>query len=319
MSLETWVGLLRNGLCVVSDTLPDEYDQFGRFANGMSTMNALIAPLQFAAAIFNLKGAIGFPKALKDVKAARALRDVASATKNSLAEAAAERRVVDATVSACYAFLSLTLSPAFVILAKNSCKRAAGWEVEWALGIMQIGLFVALVAMRVEAKATWARAENCEAIAQKRGPGDASAKAQACCDAGLVVDDGDEGQTLSLSECVFSPLGEKDAPSAVKARCGALAKKASDIASKHSTTKEALLAHHAATKRNQTVGLAVWWLNVVAFFGYAVFPLTYFGPFARDPYHEWAGNFAGDLAWTVEPALVIVAAMTAPKAKAKSA
>ena len=40
MSLETWIGLARNGLCVVADTLPDEYDQFGYFENGMSTLNA---------------------------------------------------------------------------------------------------------------------------------------------------------------------------------------------------------------------------------------------------------------------------------------
>lgn len=57
MSLEVWVGLLRNGLCVISDTLPEEYQQFGYFENGMSTLNALIAPLQFAAALFNLRGA----------------------------------------------------------------------------------------------------------------------------------------------------------------------------------------------------------------------------------------------------------------------
>ena len=57
MSFETWVGLLRNGLCVISDTLPEEYQQFGYFENGMSTLNALIAPLQFAAALFNLRGA----------------------------------------------------------------------------------------------------------------------------------------------------------------------------------------------------------------------------------------------------------------------
>ena len=61
MSLETWVGLARNGLCVVSDTLPERFDQFGRYANGMSTMNYLIAPLQLAAVVFNVPGALGLP------------------------------------------------------------------------------------------------------------------------------------------------------------------------------------------------------------------------------------------------------------------
>ena len=44
----------------------------------------------------------------------------------------------------------------------------------------------------------------------------------------------------------------------------------------------------------------------------------YVGPFARDPFHEWFGNFAGDLAWTVEPALVLLAA-SAAKAAEKAA
>ena len=66
MSLETWVGLMRNGLCVVSDTMPDRFDQLGRYAslNGMSTMNLLIAPLQVAAVVFNVPGALGLPGAV---------------------------------------------------------------------------------------------------------------------------------------------------------------------------------------------------------------------------------------------------------------
>lgn len=43
----------------------------------------------------------------------------------------------------------------------------------------------------------------------------------------------------------------------------------------------------------------VFALNVIAFFGYLVFPATYFGPFLREPRLEWFGTFAGDLAWTV--------------------
>ena len=62
----------------------------------------------------------------------------------------------------------------------------------------------------------------------------------------------------------------------------------------------------------------VFLLNLVAFFGYLVFPMTYFGPFQRNATLEWTGNFAGDLAWTLEPALLLVVKFFAAQPKQKA-
>lgn len=69
-------------------------------------------------------------------------------------------------------------------------------------------------------------------------------------------------------------------------------------------------------------------LNVAAFVGYAVFPVTYLVPAptlaalswwpGNDP-AEWLGNFVGDFCWTVEPALLLtVKPYIIAQAKAKT-
>ena len=299
MSLETWIGLARNGLCVVADTLPEHYDQFGRFESGMSTLNALIAPLQFAAAVFNFRSALKLPAALQARKDALALGDACARSRSSVAVDAHTRRVKQTTYGVCYAILSCTLAPAFLVLTLNSCKVATEHQVQWALLAMQLGLALALWAMREEYLNEFNRAVNCEEVAD--GERDKSLRAQACCDAGLI--------DQSLEACVF----EEGEMGAIKTRCGALLKKAGDRINE-TGTKSKLLAHAVDGRRASTFAVVIWVLNVVAFWGYAVFPLTYFGPFttiAEKAWYEWAGNLAGDAAWTVEPALVILSALGA--------
>ncbi|KAH8091535.1 hypothetical protein JL720_5845 [Aureococcus anophagefferens] len=229
MSLETWVGLARNGLCVVSDTLPERFDQFGRYANGMSTMNYLIAPLQLAAVVFNVPGALGLPGAA--LAYARA-RGECAARRGRRRRRPRPRRLEAAWVGLCFAFLKCTLAPAFLVLFLNSCKKAEGWWVEHALLAMQVGLAVALWAMRVDLLAKWGRTHNANVIA-------------------LIEHDGNDGGR----HCAYA----------------------------EAATLAALLAFAERGKADYDLDVRVWVLNCVAFCGYAVFPLTYFGPFARDP------------------------------------
>ena len=309
MSLETWIGLARNGLCVVADTLPDEYDQFGYFENGMSTLNALIAPLQFAAAVFNARAALKLPSAIQARKDALALKEACEKARSTVAIDAHTRRVKQTTYGICYAFLSCTLAPAFLVLCMNSCKVATERQVQWALLAMQIGLAVALWAMREEYKDEHTKAENCADVAS--GERDKSLRAQACCDAGLI-------DKKSLEACVF----DESEMGAIKTRCGALLKRAGELVDERDKTNRKLLQRAVQGRRNVTFAMTIWVLNFVAFWGYAVFPLTYFGPFTtieEKAWYEWAGNLAGDAAWTVEPALVILSAFGAFKSsKAKS-
>ncbi|EGB10227.1 hypothetical protein AURANDRAFT_71236 [Aureococcus anophagefferens] len=282
MSLETWVGLARNGLCVVSDTLPERFDQFGRYANGMSTMNYLIAPLQLAAVVFNVPGALGLPGAALAYARARGAGAAAARSASDVVRVAGARRLEAAWVGLCFAFLKCTLAPAFLVLFLNSCKQAEGWWVEHALLAMQVGLAVALWAMRVDLLAKWGRTHNANVIA-------------------LIEHDGNDGGR----HCAYA-----------EAVCDAGLGGSGDLAAE--ATLAALLAFAERGKADYDLDVRVWVLNCVAFCGYAVFPLTYFGPFARDPFHEWFGNFAGDLAWTVEPALVLLAASAAKTAEKAS-
>ena len=80
------------------------------------------------------------------------------------------------------------------------------------------------------------------------------------------------------------------------------------LSKRGSTAKESLIAYADKTEKAVTLEIQVWWLNAIAFCGYAVFPLTYFCGYVRTDAWEWWGNFAGDFAWTVEPALVLAAA-----------
>ena len=310
MSLETWVGLARNGLCVVSDTLPERFDQFGRYANGMSTMNYLIAPLQLAAVVFNVPGALGLPGAALAYARARGAGAAAARSASDVVRAAGARQVEAAWVGLCFAFLKCTLAPAFLVLFLNSCKKAEGWWVEHALLAMQLGLAVALWAMRVDLLSKWGRTHNANVIALIEHDGNDGGRhcayAEAVCDAGL-------GGGGDLAAEVLGGGGE-----GAEARGAALKARAAKLVCDDATSKAtlaALLAFAERGKADYDLDVRVWVLNCVAFCGYAVFPLTYFGPFARDPFHEWFGNFAGDLAWTVEPALVLLAASAAKTAE----
>lgn len=62
---------------------------------------------------------------------------------------------------------------------------------------------------------------------------------------------------------------------------------------------------------------AYFFLNFFAFYGYLMAPVTYYTPVGHnglsdflkfrmsDEDADWAGNFAGDLCWTIEPALIL--------------
>ncbi|GMH65631.1 hypothetical protein TrST_g8442 [Triparma strigata] len=65
---------------------------------------------------------------------------------------------------------------------------------------------------------------------------------------------------------------------------------------------------------------AYFFLNFTAFYGYLMAPVTYYTPNGHnaisdalkfgmsDDAADWAGNFAGDLCWTIEPALILFGA-----------
>lgn len=106
------------------------------------------------------------------------------------------------------------------------------------------------------------------------------------------------------------------------AYCAALHKWKSDVALAAKTTEGRERAV-AALRARAEGDLRMGWLealltalNVAAFFGYAVFPVTYLIPgptlaalswWPGTDEAEWLGNFVGDFCWTVEPILVLTA------------
>mmetsp|Transcript_94289 Transcript_94289/g.270040 ORF Transcript_94289/g.270040 Transcript_94289/m.270040 type:complete len:145 (-) Transcript_94289:155-589(-) len=105
----------------------------------------------------------------------------------------------------------------------------------------------------------------------------------------------------------------------VQAYVAETAKFEKNLAVKLTKNKEAaadqLLANGVNEYYTALLDIVVIALNVVAFFGYAMFPLTYFFeeefikatlPFwPGNELAEWSGNFAGDFMWTLEPILVL--------------
>jgi len=73
----------------------------------------------------------------------------------------------------------------------------------------------------------------------------------------------------------------------------------------------------AMHRRQAALDTVLLVLNAAAFCGYAVFPLTFFGPseaslatllpgWPGNGTVRWWGNFIGDFAWTIEPILILV-------------
>lgn len=57
--METWVGLARNGMCVIHDMEWAGQQPLQPFLPNMKVMNGIIAPLQAAAVYFNAVGGAG--------------------------------------------------------------------------------------------------------------------------------------------------------------------------------------------------------------------------------------------------------------------
>eukprot|EP00633_Aureoumbra_lagunensis_P002080 CAMPEP_0197293612 /NCGR_PEP_ID=MMETSP0890-20130614/29351_1 /TAXON_ID=44058 ORGANISM="Aureoumbra lagunensis, Strain CCMP1510" /NCGR_SAMPLE_ID=MMETSP0890 /ASSEMBLY_ACC=CAM_ASM_000533 /LENGTH=195 /DNA_ID=CAMNT_0042768511 /DNA_START=365 /DNA_END=952 /DNA_ORIENTATION=+ len=170
--------------------------------------------------------------------------------------------------------------------------------VEWALLFMQIALAAALWAMTRDLSARRIKANNARLLATANDKDLTQFQ-----DEIFAVIDDLPAEPSSVDKFQISSLVlSTETKRAVEKAAAQWLTKAQATAK---TSKKQL--HELANRESNTAMLdaAVLLLNIIAFFGYLVFPATYFGPFVRDSYTIWLGNFAGDLAWTIEPALVL--------------
>mmetsp|Transcript_23806 Transcript_23806/g.74488 ORF Transcript_23806/g.74488 Transcript_23806/m.74488 type:complete len:335 (-) Transcript_23806:595-1599(-) len=330
-SLETLVAFFRNGLCVCVDTLPGTHYlklplkavifevsssskwQVPSFVvrllrvgtvEEMSVLNVCIACLQTAAVCFNVVGASSLPRAVREYGRLRVIETrVATKSRSHVAQIGASLAVRRATSTAAFALVRLMLGPSFTVLALYTTRLASQRLLEWALLLMQVALGIALAAMWRELTYRRRKVANTTALAAAPDTEDPELLE--------AVDD-----IPSESEGLIALVSKADDPEKVSERCEVWIKAARKFAAENQLELRNL-AHRE--RQAVVVDSCVFVLNFVAFFGYLVFPVTYFLPFPRDPRVEWLGNFAGDLAWTLEPAIVIATSLrrapSPPKAK----
>lgn len=329
--LETLVALMRNGLCVCVDTLPSTHLlklplkaillEVGKLDVGerlagytripvaeLSVLNVGIAALQVCAVWFNATGALGLGRCVADYRRLVSVeRRLALKSRSRAAEVGARHARLHAASNMAFTVVRLMLAPAFGVLALYTLKVASQRLLEWALALMQVALGIALWAMVRQLKYRRRKAEF--AAAASEGPSDDPEEL-------VVVDDlVDQEGGLPSHQGLVAIVAAAHDPDTCGEQCASWAR----IAKKLAEENPSGLVRLAQRERDTCfVDGIVLGLNCIAFLGYLVFPATYFGPFKRDPDLEWLGNFAGDLAWTLEPALIIlVAARQRVKLKAE--
>lgn len=214
----------------------------------------------------------------------------------------------------------------FIWLVLNSMKVVYVDLINWGLIGMELALIYVLTTMVDGVLGLWKGAANAAAAAaglEAEGEGYVAGAPHAM----VVLAAG----ALELPEPSAPWPGPAEGYLA-EAYCAALQKWKGDVAKAAGKGR----ARAAAALRAQAEGdLQMGWLealftalNVAAFLGYGVFPVTYLVPgptlaalswWPGTDEAEWLGNFVGDFCWTVEPILVLTAKpWIAAQAKART-
>jgi len=278
----------------------------------VSSLSLVIALLQLCAVAFNLLGCRSLPRALKAYGRARIVESKARGFKSRAFSEGALRACLRARSDVAYGIVRACLAPSFFILALFTLKSCDQYLLEYALLLMQAALALALWAMWLDLgfrqrKAQFA--EDLHAVSSSDSDSELVHKI-----AYLDFDDDVLGmpqntkprQKPSSLTALVEDLSSSDILEEAGDKCDTWLKEALVFVKAHPAYLRALSQKE---KKLAAVDLVVWLLNGIAFAGYLVFPMTYFGPFQRDPRFEWLGNFFGDLAWTIEPAVVLAAAI----------
>jgi hypothetical protein len=343
---QTWIGLFRNGFCVIHDLELAGQALFGPIQTilpNMKVMNALIGPLQACAVVFSLKSASHL------FAASVALNNVVHAWNEMLSEDGAETKTrfgyffalsslntAKATITdnfrlaSCKSFLAF----GFFWLTLNSMKIVHFNFINIGLIFMEIAVAYLLVRMVRGVREQWKRAAVARTLAQhvsERGVKSA-----------LNSDENALTMTLGLiSSAVGLPPPQAPWPGPpesylMEAYVSKLESWRDTVIAKASSAQGA--AQVVASLQAQAHGdvLGGWFdavlivINLVAFFGYLVFPVTFLlSPstlvewvpwWPTNELAQWIGNLVGDAAWTLEPALVLlfrplIAASTASQLK----
>lgn len=375
---ETLIALLRNGLCVVKDlqlvdSLQQPWDVAQVIFPGFTRLEALIAPLQLAAALFNgVSGLWDLSKGVIDYNEMHEWRKLLQVQQVSAeadeAQPYARKQVAleqdQAWRQSIMGCCKLTISFGFAKLTTNSLHMASMWWLNLALLLMEVALAYILVVMVRGAKSKKSastlgnalasdldelqkQAEDQATLLEQTKPKKSSKKSPTT--AGASKEDMllarhphlfEDQETLS----VLCAAAEIDPPRAPwpgpaerylgNAYCHEVLRFRRELIARLTESPaemaDCLRANAVGDNLRGSLEVVYIVLNVIAWIGYAIFPLTWFypdsnafahalAPYCNWPGHalaEWLGNFVGDLAWTVEPALVFLVLPVIQKAQA---
>mmetsp|Transcript_58993 Transcript_58993/g.118447 ORF Transcript_58993/g.118447 Transcript_58993/m.118447 type:complete len:356 (+) Transcript_58993:109-1176(+) len=345
--METWIGLFRNGFCVLHDfeiAGQSLFQPIQSFFPNMKVMNTFIAPLQAAAVYFNFMGGLALYTSATDTGGVAAAwsatfeEEVALRKSSTFGTNAARVNLKAATVSArenyWLSWCLFALAFGFTWLVFNSLKMVYVDLLNVGLILMEVALVFFLGVMAEGVRATWAKAKEIEALAAKiAGYGAKTTLGGTDEDAVKCV--ATVAGVLQLS-APPPPWPASAAPYLAKSYVEELEVWRTEVVEKASTAEGKALAT-ASLRAKATGDVLTGWLdtvlillNAIAFLGYFVFPVTYLISEATlaavvpwwpgNEAAEWLGNLVGDAAWTVEPALVLllrpyIASVVASKTK----
>jgi len=352
--LEVVIALLRNGACVVKSVLAPAHwaMQPCGYGDGITYVEATIAPLQFAAVLYNLSASLPFLSAsvaswVSSSAPSEAQWSQAIAT-NAASVSPLAVQFAQVTLAADMAaarqktkvmFCKMLIGGAFITLCLSSLHKPFPAVINWAVLLLEFALVYLLTVMLGGVMSGRQRAGDAKRLATALETKDFKPLQSPAAMPLLKLAAGQVqgGNSGSLPETPWSsspPATDPFGVESTKTYLQALTKHETDLRALavKAGTREALSAALASASQAQAYNTALDFVamlcNSVAWCGYGMFPLTYFNTDAnlkayipiwpgRDFAQYW-GNLAGDAAWTVEPLLLIVVPSLIESAVAKA-
>lgn len=334
--MQTLIAFMRNGGCVVKDALDGRKHWLNEPLVGpVTVIETWIAPLQLAAVLYNFTAAVPHLTSyagawftsteLSEEQWATALALAASngasspacqIVKTSLAEHFVSTRTKDAAM-----VCKLAIGTAFVLLTLLTLHVPYPCSIQWMLLALEFALAFLLTVMAAGVAKGWRRAADLRRLSDALASGAAPSGPSAT---PLLLE---PMSLLPLPAAPWTsalPVADAFGVASVAAYVAAVATTDAQVieslkrmsAAEKASVAATLSAQSSAQWQQVLLSVAELLFNAVAFFGYAVFPLTFFvaeAPLVRAlpvwPGHGTAtfwGNLAGDFAWTVEAAVMLV-------------
>ena len=342
--MDTLIALIRNGACVVKDVAPATHWVMAPVYGPITMIEAVIAPTQFAAVYLNLVAAVPAlvsscylwwtSSAPSDEQWAQAI--AATSTSSPLAVALAEASLAAHTASArqgvTVSVCKLVIGCAFFALFGASVHHSsyANYSsINWCV----LGLLVALAALLtvmaqgVGKHRRLAADKSRLAAALRAGATslDTPAAVPLLLNATHLAVGGAAAQLpdgpWSVAPAVTDPMGKAAAAQHVAAVASQVEKLDAVLRGLTPGDRAAVAGElEAQAKRhrsNMLLEAVCLFLNAAAGCGYSMFAVTFLNPDAAAvskrvpvwPGHaaaEWGGNLLGDVAWTIEPTLLLL-------------